>query len=125
MFRAAQNATGTAIVIAIIVPKVAIFIVSQTGTSSSVIYDHLGGIMRLPISAACLGASWTKNHTVFSEITLHANRTIEIPTNHPSQIPICFFVVLLLHSMSFPLLITTITAPIFLNNLMHIPIPSR
>ncbi len=41
MFRAAQNATGTAIIIAIIVPNVAIFIVSQTGTSSSVIYDHL------------------------------------------------------------------------------------
>ena len=81
--------------------------------------------MRLPISAACLGASWTKNHTVFSEITLHANRTIEIQTNHPSQTPICFFVVLLLHSMSFPLLITTITAPIFLNNWMHIPIPLR
>ena len=33
--------------------------------------------MRLPISAACLGASWTKNHTVFSEITLQANRRIE------------------------------------------------
>ena len=41
VFRAAQNATGTAIVIAIIVPKVAIFIVSQTGTSS---YLFLSGI---------------------------------------------------------------------------------
>ena len=64
-------------------------------------------------------------HVIFHPVQKSANRTIEIPINHPSQIPICFFVVLLLHSMSFPLLITTITAPIFLNNLMHIPIPSR
>ncbi|CAI8159039.1 MAG: Uncharacterised protein [Methanobacteriota archaeon] len=44
-------------VMAIIVPKVAILIVSQTGFTSFDIYDHFGGTMRVPISAACLGAS--------------------------------------------------------------------
>ena len=70
VLRAAQNATGTAITSAIRVPRVAMLIVSQTGSHSSLMYDHFGGTMRSAISAACVGASTTKNQMVLSEISL-------------------------------------------------------
>ena len=55
MFLAARNATGTAIINANIVPKVAIFNVSQIGLPNCVKYSHLGGVARVHKSVAILG----------------------------------------------------------------------
>ena len=68
VLRAAKNATGTAKNNEIIVPNVAMFRVSQMGSPSWVIYSHRGGVARVQISLAMLGASHTKNHVVASEI---------------------------------------------------------
>ena len=81
VLRAVAKATGTAITMAIIVPIVAIFIVSQTGFHNLSIYDHFGGTMREAISAAWLGASVTKNQTVFSDIICQAYIIMAMPIN--------------------------------------------
>ena len=51
-----------------IVPKVAMLMVSHRGTQSLFMYDHAGGTMREPISAATRGESQTKIHVVDAEI---------------------------------------------------------
>ena len=113
VLRAVANATGTAIAMAMIVPIVAIFIVSQTGFHSLSIYDHFGGTMREPISAAWLGASVTKNHTVFSDIICQAYIIMAMPTNQQTHLIHCSLEVRS-RQVSIPLFVLAgITAPTF------------
>ena len=68
VLRAARNATGTASISEKIVPKVAMFSVSQIGLPNWVMYSQRGGVARVQMSSAMRGASQTKNHVVDAEI---------------------------------------------------------
>ncbi len=85
VFLAARNATGTAIINAKIVPKVAIFNVSQIGLPNCVKYSHLGGVARVHKSVAIRGASQTKNQVVDFEICCQQYVKIIMPINHNNQ----------------------------------------
>ena len=78
VLRAAQKAVGTASIIAMIVPNVAMFMVSQTVPQITSAYSHLGGTMRDRISTPCRGASKTNIQIVLSD--MYFQHTIKIVT---------------------------------------------
>ena len=83
VLRAAKNANGTAITIAITVPSVAIVRVSHMGRSNLFPYAHSGGNIRASISAPCAGASTTKNHSVCTAIFCRHTTTTAKPMSQP------------------------------------------
>jgi len=68
VLRAAINATGTARINENMVPKVAMFSVSQIGLPNCEMYSQRGGVARVQMSSAMRGASQTKNHVVEADI---------------------------------------------------------
>src|SRR5262249_18764953 len=64
----AKEATGTAMIIPIAVPSVAMLMVSHIGRHNWWMKPQSGGTMRTARSAACVGASATKAQIVLSEI---------------------------------------------------------
>src|SRR5262245_10213240 len=68
VLRAAQYATGTATMIEIAVPKVAMLSVSHSGRPNLSMNPQSGGTRRTARSTACAGASVTNGQIVFSEI---------------------------------------------------------
>jgi hypothetical protein len=85
VLRAAMKATGTAMMTPPSVPSVAMLIVSQSGNQSSPKYSQRGGTMRPPISAACLGASATKNQIVSFVISCQHQTNSATSASHPPQ----------------------------------------
>src|SRR6516164_4671120 len=69
VLRAAHEATGTASMMPIAVPSVAMLMVSHSGRASARMKLQSGGTMRAARSAACAGASVTKAQIVLSEIS--------------------------------------------------------
>ena len=117
VFLAAAKATGIAITIAMMVPMVAMFTVSQAGFHNCDMYDHLGGTIRAPISAAWRGASCTKNQMVFSEIRCQAKETMAMPINQAAQFLNCGAVARCFQERSPFRVIVGIIEPTFLETL--------
>ena len=69
VLRAAQYATGTARMVPIAVPSVAMLMVSHIGRHNAWMKPQSGGTMRTARSTACVGASATKAQIVLSEIS--------------------------------------------------------